>query len=89
MARIDDLIAEIGDERVWRAVAAEVKKLRVEKKFGLVFWKPLSRIELSVQRESWRKHVQIWDEWRGSAFEITCVLELKNFYRKLIEKIES
>jgi 16S rRNA C1402 N4-methylase RsmH len=37
MARIDDLIAEIGDERVWRAVAAEVKKLRVEKKFGLVF----------------------------------------------------
>ena len=42
-----------------------------------------------MQRESWRKHVQIWDEWRGSAFEITCVLELKNFYRKLIEKIES
>jgi adenine-specific DNA-methyltransferase len=37
MARIDDLIAEIGDERVRRAVAAEVKKLREEKKFGLVF----------------------------------------------------
>jgi adenine-specific DNA-methyltransferase len=37
MARIDDLIAEIGDERVRRAVTAEVKKLREEKKFGLVF----------------------------------------------------
>src|SRR4051794_30663231 len=37
MARIDDLITEIGDERVRRAVAAEVKKLREEKKFGLVF----------------------------------------------------
>jgi adenine-specific DNA-methyltransferase len=37
MARIDDLIAEIADERVRRAVSAEVKKLREEKKFGLVF----------------------------------------------------
>lgn len=37
MARIDDLIKEIGDERVRREVAAEVKKLREEKKFGLVF----------------------------------------------------
>ncbi len=37
MARIDDLVAEIGDERVRREVAAEVKKLREEKKFGLVF----------------------------------------------------
>lgn len=37
MARIDDLIAEIRDERVRRAVAAEVRKLREEKKFGLVF----------------------------------------------------
>lgn len=37
MARIDDLISEIGNERVRRAVAAEVKKLREGKKFGLVF----------------------------------------------------
>jgi adenine-specific DNA-methyltransferase len=37
MARIDELVAEIGDERVRRALAAEVKKLREEKKFGLVF----------------------------------------------------
>lgn len=37
MARIDDLIAEIGDERVRRAVTSEVKRLREEKKFGLVF----------------------------------------------------
>ena len=37
MARIDDLINEIGDERVRTAIAAEVKKLRENKKFGLVF----------------------------------------------------
>jgi adenine-specific DNA-methyltransferase len=37
MARIEGLIAEVGDERVRRAVAAEVKKLCEEKKFGLVF----------------------------------------------------
>jgi adenine-specific DNA-methyltransferase len=37
MARIDDLINEIGDERVRRSIAAEVKKLRDNKKFGLVF----------------------------------------------------
>lgn len=37
MARIDDLIAEIGDERVRRAVAAGAKKLRGGKKFRMVF----------------------------------------------------
>jgi adenine-specific DNA-methyltransferase len=37
MARIDDLINEIGDERVRKAIADEVKKLRENKKFGLVF----------------------------------------------------
>jgi adenine-specific DNA-methyltransferase len=37
MARIDDLIADIGDERVRKGIAAEIKKLREEKKFGLVF----------------------------------------------------
>jgi len=37
MARIDDLIAEIRDERVRRAVVAEVKKLRELEKFWLVF----------------------------------------------------
>jgi adenine-specific DNA-methyltransferase len=37
MARIDDLINEIGDERVRKAISAEVKKLRDNKKFGLVF----------------------------------------------------
>jgi adenine-specific DNA-methyltransferase len=37
MARIDDLIAKMGDERVRREVAVEVKKLREEKKFRLVF----------------------------------------------------
>ncbi len=37
MARIDNLINEIGDERVRQAIAGEVKKLRDNKKFGLVF----------------------------------------------------
>ena len=45
MARIDDLGAEIVDERVRRAGR--------------------------------RKHGEGRDKWRSSAYEITCVLELK------------
>src|SRR5450759_2294423 len=37
MAKIEDLIAQISDERLQKAIAAEVKALKKTKKFGLVF----------------------------------------------------
>jgi adenine-specific DNA-methyltransferase len=37
MAKIEDLIAQIPDERLRRGIAAEVKVLKKTKKFGLVF----------------------------------------------------
>ena len=37
MAKIEDLIAQIPDERLRKAVAGEVKALKKTKKFGLVF----------------------------------------------------
>lgn len=37
MAKIEDLIAQIPDERLKKAIAAEVKALKKNKKFGLVF----------------------------------------------------
>lgn len=37
MAKIEDLIAQIPDERLRKAIAGEVKTLKKNKKFGLVF----------------------------------------------------
>src|SRR5476651_2364493 len=37
MAKIEDLIAQIPDERLRKGIAAEVKVLKKTKKFGLVF----------------------------------------------------
>jgi len=37
MAKIEDLIAQIRDERLRKGIAAEVKALKRTKKFGLVF----------------------------------------------------
>src|ERR1043165_9023335 len=37
MAKVEDLIAQIPDECLRRAIAAEVKALKKTKKFGLVF----------------------------------------------------
>lgn len=37
MAKIEDLIAQIRDERLKKAIAAEVRELKRNKKFGLVF----------------------------------------------------
>ncbi len=37
MARIEDLIAQISDERLRKAVGREVRELKKTKKFGLVF----------------------------------------------------
>jgi adenine-specific DNA-methyltransferase len=37
MAKIEDLIAQISDERLRKGIAAEVKALKKTKKFGLVF----------------------------------------------------
>src|SRR6185369_14308976 len=37
MAKIEDLIAQIPDERLRKGIAAEVKALKRTKKFGLVF----------------------------------------------------
>ncbi|HRD54538.1 MAG TPA: DNA methyltransferase, partial [Flavobacteriales bacterium] len=37
MAKIEDLIAQIPDERLRKAIAGEVKELKKTKKFGLVF----------------------------------------------------
>jgi adenine-specific DNA-methyltransferase len=37
MAKIEDLIAQIPDERLKKAVGAEVRELKKNKKFGLVF----------------------------------------------------
>lgn len=37
MAKIEDLIAQIPDERLRKGIAAEVKTLKKSKKFGLVF----------------------------------------------------
>lgn len=37
MAKIEDLIAQIPDERLRKGITAEVKALKKSKKFGLVF----------------------------------------------------
>lgn len=37
MAKIEDLIVQIPDERLRKAIAGEVKALKKTKKFGLVF----------------------------------------------------
>lgn len=37
MAKIEDLIVQITDERLRKGIAAEVKALKKSKKFGLVF----------------------------------------------------
>jgi adenine-specific DNA-methyltransferase len=37
MAKIEDLIQQISDERLRKGIAAEVKALKKTKKFGLVF----------------------------------------------------
>jgi hypothetical protein len=37
MAKIEDLIAQIPDERLRKAIAAEVQEVKKSKKFGLVF----------------------------------------------------
>ena len=37
MAKIEDLIAKIPDERLRKAMAGEIKALKKTKKFGLVF----------------------------------------------------
>ena len=37
MAKIEDIIAQIPDERLRKAIAAEVRELKKNKKFGLVF----------------------------------------------------
>ena len=37
MAKIEDLIAQIPDERLRKAMAGEIKALKKTKKFGLVF----------------------------------------------------
>lgn len=37
MAKIEDLIAQILDERLKKAIGAEVCELKKNKKFGLVF----------------------------------------------------
>ncbi len=42
MAKIEDLIAQIPDERLRRGLAAEVMALKKTRKFGLVFEEHLS-----------------------------------------------
>ena len=37
MAKIEDLVAQIPDERLKKAIGAEVRELKKNKKFGLVF----------------------------------------------------
>lgn len=37
MAKIEDLIAKIPDERLRKSIAGEIKELKKTKKFGLVF----------------------------------------------------
>lgn len=37
MAKIEDLIAQIPDERLKKAIGVEVRELKKNKKFGLVF----------------------------------------------------
>src|ERR1044072_230493 len=37
MAKIEDLVAQIPDDRLKKAIAAEVRELKKTKKFGLVF----------------------------------------------------
>lgn len=37
MAKIEDLIAQIPDERLRKAMAGEIKALKKTKRFGLVF----------------------------------------------------
>ena len=63
MAKIEDLIAKIPDERLRKAIEGEIKALKKTKKFGLVFeehlpetvrlpWLPVREGELvSLKRE--------------------------------------
>jgi hypothetical protein len=44
MAKIEDLIQQIPDERLRKGIAAEVKALKKTKKFGLVFEEHLPEI---------------------------------------------
>jgi adenine-specific DNA-methyltransferase len=37
MAQIEELVAQIADEHLRKAIAAEVRELKRSKKFGLVF----------------------------------------------------
>ena len=57
MAKIEDLIAQIPDERLRKRIAAEVKALKKTKKFGLVFEEHLPETvrlpRLPVNRANW------------------------------------
>ena len=37
MAKIEDLISEVSDSRLRAEIAAEIKRLKTQKNFGLVF----------------------------------------------------
>ena len=41
MVKIEDLVAQISDERLQKVITAEVKALKKTKKFGIVFWEHL------------------------------------------------
>ena len=43
MAKIEDLIAQIPDERLRKSIAGEIKALKKTKKFGLVFEEQIGR----------------------------------------------
>ena len=56
MAKIEDLIAKIPDERLKKAIGDEVKALKKTKKFGLVFEEHLPET-VRLPRQIGRAHV--------------------------------
>ncbi len=67
MAKIEDLILQVPDDRLRKALAGEVKALKRTKKFGLVFEQHLPktlRLPLLPVREGiWIRTCQHIDGW--------------------------
>ena len=90
MAKIEDLIAQIPNERLRNAIGAEVKALKKTKKFGLVFEEHLPemvRLPHSPIREGEVVALKnemgnrLWRVKRVQRSEATCELVIEDFQR--------
>ena len=60
MAKIEDLIAQIPDERLRKGIAAEVKVVKKTKKFGLGY------CQLNGMKPKWRRFAESWRHTSGT-----------------------